>query len=552
MYRIKMGRIETVAALLWLLAALCGSAPPDCDGNVDLVFMFDASESVRDADPVGKPFHHWERVKKFARAVTQNLPVGTDSGETRVASLKFATKSTIEFHLSAHTTSIRVQDAMAKMKHSGGNTNAADGFRTARDQLFGRSNRGARQVIVFLSDGLWNVEKEFTSSAVKPMTDKSNPVEIFAVAMSNEMSEANLKSISTSPASKYVFNLHGVQDFKDESLKMAHRICNIPDPTPPPPPKPGSCMADCLECDTLTTCSKCVSGKFFDGTKCTNCMQYCEICSSSNSCDRCYLGWYWDVVLNRCEECEVRADIALLIDDSGSIQDKDQRNYQILKDFIKSLINRLDIGPDTTRVSAIKFSTRSEVVFHLDEHNTKGDLKDAIQKMHYTGGHTNTSGAIRLMRRELFRSDRGDRDDIRNVVLLITDGESTIDSNLTIPEAEMAKNEDAVIFVVGITNMINEDELKNIASTPVVDHYFNSTDIDMLYSLETQIIKHVCRPDNPNTARTRRSLDVLGVDQWLEGQRLSGSANSGSMWTVVLSYVSDIKNSVYKRLFSAS
>lgn len=108
------------------------------------------------------------------------------------------------------------------------------------------------------------------------------------------------------------------------------------------------------------------------------------------------------------------------------------------------------------------------------------------------------------MRHDLFRHDRGDRPDIRNLVLLITDGESTKDSNLTIPEAQKAKDEDAVIFVVGITNMINEEELKNIASKPVSDHYFNSTDIGMLYSLETQIIKHVCRPENPNTVRKIR------------------------------------------------
>ena len=52
------------------------------------------------------------------------------------------------------------------------------------------------------------------------------------------------------------------------------------------------------------------------------------------------------------------------MDDSGSIRDKNPAdgsydNYQLLKDFIKKLLQRLDIGPDSTRVSIIRYTCES-------------------------------------------------------------------------------------------------------------------------------------------------------------------------------------------------
>lgn len=85
---------------------------------------------------------------------------------------------------------------------------------------------------------------------------------------------------------------------------------------------------------------------------------------------------------------------------------------------------------------------------------------------------------------------------MRNVALIVTDGESTRDQNLTIPEASKAKDGGITMFVVGVTDDINEEELKGIASKPVDQHYFNSTEIRHVDSILTQLTKHVCAPEN--------------------------------------------------------
>ncbi len=67
-----------------------------------------------------------------------------------------------------------------------------------------------------------------------------------------------------------------------------------------------------------------------------------------------------------------------------------------------------------------------------------------------------------------------------------------MDQNLTIKEAELLKNKGVRMFVVGVTNKINETELRAIASDPYKDHYFNSTSIANLEYIRNNLLKHVC------------------------------------------------------------
>ena len=121
---------------------------------------------------------------------------------------------------------------------------------------------------------------------------------------------------------------------------------------------------------------------------------------------------------------------------------------------------------------------------------------------------------FRLTRRDVFNDNHGDRPDQNDVVLLITDGESNVDSNLTIREAELLKNQGARIFVVGVTNKINETELRAIASDPDLDHYFNSTSIDNLQYIRNNLLKHVCHegaldPAANSPRQKRKYIEII-------------------------------------------
>jgi len=54
--------------------------------------------------------------------------------------------------------------------------------------------------------------------------------------------------------------------------------------------------------------------------------------------------------------CDV--DLAFLLDKSGSIRDNDEpggNNWQVIVNFVKSIINEFTIAPDQTRVAAVVF-----------------------------------------------------------------------------------------------------------------------------------------------------------------------------------------------------
>ena len=76
--------------------------------------------------------------------------------------------------------------------------------------------------------------------------------------------------------------------------------------------------------------------------------------------------------------------------------------------------------------------------FGFDQYTTREDLKRALDRVNYHDENTNTSGAIRLARTYVFNTKFGDRLSVRDVAIVITDGEATWDKDLVGPEADLA------------------------------------------------------------------------------------------------------------------
>ena len=188
--------------------------------------------------------------------------------------------------------------------------------------------------------------------------------------------------------------------------------------------------------------------------------------------------------------CRREADICFLVDSSSSINQQDSRNWGRIKQFVSNVVDRLDIGPQNTKVAVIKFFTTAQIIFHLNRYDTKQDVKDAIDDMTYGNGRTNTQQALRLMRTQVFTPANGDRPDIVNVGIVITDGVSNVFKQNTIPEANRAKNEGVQMFAIGITNQINRTELQGVASRN--DWVFEVTDFVALADILNSIVRATC------------------------------------------------------------
>jgi len=86
-------------------------------------------------------------------------------------------------------------------------------------------------------------------------------------------------------------------------------------------------------------------------------------------------------------------------------------------------------------------------------------LTTAIRNIQYLGGNTNTTGGLRLMRLEVFNRECGDRSDVPNVAILITDGIPTREVDRLPGEVAAIKSLDIRIVGVGVTNQVNSYSL---------------------------------------------------------------------------------------------
>jgi len=94
--------------------------------------------------------------------------------------------------------------------------------------------------------------------------------------------------------------------------------------------------------------------------------------------------------------------------------------------------------------------------FYLPNYTDPQSLETAIRSIPYCDQNTNTTGGLRLARTEIFNTANGDRPDVLDVIILITDGYPTWDADLLPDEVRRIKNEGIRIVGVGVTSEVSD------------------------------------------------------------------------------------------------
>ena len=202
-------------------------------------------------------------------------------------------------------------------------------------------------------------------------------------------------------------------------------------------------------------------------------------------------------------DCSGKADIAFVLDSSGSIRSANPRdrsfdNWDLMLQFVIQLISRLSISRNNIRVASLRYSHEARLDFHLNRYFTLSELTQAIRRLEYIDNNTNTADALWMMRTVIFdptkSGARGDRPDVPNIAILITDGVSNVNERNTIPFADQAKRDGIRILVIGVTDKIDERELIAISSNGVLNQtYWKSLDFQALDSIVASIINQTCK-----------------------------------------------------------
>ena len=125
--------------------------------------------------------------------------------------------------------------------------------------------------------------------------------------------------------------------------------------------------------------------------------------------------------------CPGVLDIVFLLDKSGSIR---QEKFGNILRTAADIIYALEISNQKTRVGAISFGANPTTEFYLDTFTSAQDMARQILHIQYRTGHqTNIASAMRHARNNLFTSQRGDRAEAPNVIIIISDGIATVEVN---------------------------------------------------------------------------------------------------------------------------
>ena len=94
--------------------------------------------------------------------------------------------------------------------------------------------------------------------------------------------------------------------------------------------------------------------------------------------------------------------------------------------------------------------------FYLSNFTHRASLVNAVRRIHYCNENTNTTGGLRLTRTEIFKAVNGDHPDVPNVIVLITDGNPTRETDILGEEVRLIKSLGITIVGVGVTNEVSD------------------------------------------------------------------------------------------------
>nr|XP_035940541.1 collagen alpha-1(XX) chain [Halichoerus grypus] len=179
-------------------------------------------------------------------------------------------------------------------------------------------------------------------------------------------------------------------------------------------------------------------------------------------------------------------DMIFLVDGSWSIG---HGHFQQVKDFLASVIEPFEIGPNKVQVGLTQYSGDPQTEWDLSAFRTKEEVVTAVRSLRYRGGNTFTGLALTHVREQNLKPGAGTRPEAAKVVILVTDGKSQDDARAA---GHVLKDLGVAVFAVGVKNA-DEAELQLLASPPLDITVHNVQDFPQLGTLAGLLSRLICQ-----------------------------------------------------------
>ncbi|CAH1788901.1 unnamed protein product [Owenia fusiformis] len=191
------------------------------------------------------------------------------------------------------------------------------------------------------------------------------------------------------------------------------------------------------------------------------------------------------------------SDVAFVLDSSGSVG---ASNFNRQKEFIKNVINDINLGENNIHVSVVRYSDKAERMIRLNQYWDKSALRSAIDRIEYVQGASYTGAALRSLTDSVFTSDGGDRPGAPNVAYLMIDSKTSVKPDETLSAAIAVRQAGIDLKVVGIGGQVDMNEIEMIADDDA--NVITISDFSRLNDLRSAVSNYIandgdgCR-DNP-------------------------------------------------------
>ncbi|XP_060944637.1 collagen alpha-3(VI) chain [Limanda limanda] len=180
----------------------------------------------------------------------------------------------------------------------------------------------------------------------------------------------------------------------------------------------------------------------------------------------------------------VKRDVVFLIDGTTA----GRSEFPAIRDMIRRVTEKLDIGLDKVRVSVVQYSDEPVSEFLLNEHSTPDELRQAVARLQSRGGNLlNTGHALGWVSRRIYQRSAGSRieEGVPQFLILVTGGKSSDDVSTS---ADLLKRSHVAPLAIGSRNA-DPNELRQISLKPEL--VFTVDSYQQLPRVETQLIESV-------------------------------------------------------------
>ncbi|XP_074654673.1 von Willebrand factor A domain-containing protein 2-like [Tubulanus polymorphus] len=371
-------------------------------------------------------------MKDFIQDVVSQFPIGPNN--VQVSLVRFSSKKKTKkiFYLNKYKTLEDVKTHIAAMKYVKGPTYTAYALSYIRRKVLRRS-KGARKnvpkLVVILTDGA-STDRKRLPKALRRIRLKG--ARLFVVGIGKKLNETELEYMASKPKGEHLLR---AADFS-----KLHGII----------------------------------GKLKEST-----------CRTRPMCEEGY-----ELKVDRCVKCSTFqiADIVFVIDASLSVG---AANFEKIKQFCDSVVKKLRIGEHEVRVAAVRYSNKAttKVFLFLNSQFSKDGVLAGIDSIDYVGGMTYSGYALKMVKNQVFKVNKGMREWAKNLVVLITDGYAS-DSVKEI--SAVLQGEGAKVMAVAIGTGADVNGLQTIVSAPGDENVFAVSGYDKLHSVVRDLEEKDC------------------------------------------------------------